>query len=548
MASRENEIIRPKANYHPSVWGDQFLIYNEQEVQAEVDQIIGSLKEEVRKQLLIGLDDPTKHTDLLKLVDVIQRLGIAYQFEMEIDQALQHIHTVYGDHWKGGSTFIWFRLLRSHGFYVSCDIFNDAKDNTGSFKESLTDNVESLLELYEATYMSVQGEAVLDDAHAFAKAHLEKIANDPLQRNSFLSRRILEALEQPIHRRLPRINALRFIPIYEQQVSHNDSLLRLAKLDFNRVQSVHKKELSQLSKWWKDFDAPKNAPYMRDRLVEGYFWGTGVYFEPQYSDSRIFWVKSFMVAALLDDTYDSYGTFEELEIFTKAVERWSMTCMDTLPDYMKKMYKTLLDIYDELEETMEKKGKTYHLNYAKDTMKEFVRYQMVEAKWRNEGYIPTVEEHKSVAFLSCGYKMLITAALVGMGDIITEDSFKWVSTFPPLVKASSAVCRIMDDIVGHKEEQEREHVASSVESYMKQHDVTNEENAYEFLYQQVEDRWKEMNWELLTCKDVPMPVMTWVINQVRVMDLLYKYDDTYTRVGEELINNIKQCFVHSMTV
>ncbi|PWA58326.1 germacrene D synthase [Artemisia annua] len=547
MSPKQDEVIRPLANFHPSLWGDQFLIYDE-EVQPEVVQIIESLKEEVRKELLIDLDDPTKHTDLLKLVDVIQRLGIAYHFEMEIYQALMHIYNVYGDRWNRGSPFIWFRLLRGQGFYVSSDIFNDFKDETGSFKESLTHDVESLLELYEATYMSVQGEAVLDDARAFTKAHLEKIAKDPIQCNSSLSRRILEALEQPIHRRLPRMNALRYVPFYEQQVSHNNSLLRLAKLDFNRVQSMHKKELSQLSKWWKGFDAPKNLPYMRDRLVEGYFWATGVFFEPQYSNSRIFWVKSFMMAAVLDDTYDSYGTFEELDIFTKAVERWSMTCMDTLPDYMKMIYKALLDIYDELEETMEKEGKAYQLNYAKETMKEFIRYQMMEAKWKNDGYIPTVEEHKSVAFLSCGYKMLVTAALVRTGDIITEESFKWIDTFPPVVKASSAVCRIMDDIVGHKEEQQRGHVASSVESHMKQHDLTNVEKVYDFLNQQVEDGWKEMNLESLICKDVPTPVITWVINHARVMDLLYKYDDTFTRVGEELKDNIKQCFIHAMSV
>lgn len=99
-----------------------------------------------------------------------------------------------------------------------------------------------------------------------------------------------------------------------------------------------------------------------------------------------------------------------------------------------------------------------------------------------------------------------------------------------------------------QEEQEREHVASSVESYMKQHDVTNVEKVYDFLNQQVEDKWKEMNLESLKCKDVPMPVITRLVNLARVMDVLYKYDDTYTRVGEELKDNIKQCFVHSMSV
>ncbi|GKF38967.1 germacrene D synthase, partial [Tanacetum coccineum] len=136
------------------------------------------------------------------------------------------------------------------------------------------------------------------------------------------------------------------------------------------------------------------------------------------------------MSTVLDDTYDAYGTFKELEIFTKAVQRWSITCINSLPDYMKLIYKALLDIYEELEEIMEKERKT--------------------TKWRNEGYIPTIEEHKSVAFLSCGYKMLTTTSFVGMGDMVTEDSFKWVCTNPPLVKALSTICRIMDDIVGHK--------------------------------------------------------------------------------------------------
>ena len=75
---------------------------------------------------------------------------------------------------------------------------------------------------------------------------------------------------------------------------------------------------------------------------------------------------------------------------------------------------------------------------------------MTEATWRNEGYIPTLEEHQSITFMSCGYKMLTIASFVGMGDIITDDSFKWVLTNPPLIKASSEICRIMDDVVGHK--------------------------------------------------------------------------------------------------
>lgn len=106
-----------------------------------------------------------------------------------------------------------------------------------------------MLELYEATFMRVKGEVVLDEALLFTKTHLEKLAKDPVRCNSTLSIHIQETLKHPIQRRLPRLEALHYIPFYQKQASCNESLLQLSKLGFNLLQSLHKKELSELSKY-----------------------------------------------------------------------------------------------------------------------------------------------------------------------------------------------------------------------------------------------------------------------------------------------------------
>ena len=56
----------------------------------------------------------------------------------------------------------------------------------------------------------------------------------------------------------------------------------------------------------------------------------------------------------------------------------------------------------------------------------------------------------SNALVSCGYSMLITTSFVGMGDIATEEAFDWVFSDPKMVRASSVICRLMDDIVSNE--------------------------------------------------------------------------------------------------
>ncbi|KAF5764308.1 putative alpha-isocomene synthase [Helianthus annuus] len=513
MSVKQEDAKRPTTIFPPNVWGDQFLVYDQSK----------ELKEKGKKEILRALDTPAEHTNLLKLVDAVERLGIDYHFEEDINQVLQHLYDTYGDNWNGGATSVWFRIMRQHGFFVSSDIFKSYKGKDGAFKDPLKNDIEAL---------------------AFTRGRLENISKDTSLSNS---KQIQEALTQPLHKRVPRLEAVRYIPFYQQLTSHNESLIKLAKLGFNQLQSLHKKELSQIYKWWKGFDVPTNIPYARNRLVECYFWSSCVYIEPRYSESRMFLAKVLSMETLLDDTYDAYGTLKELEIFTEAIKRWSITSIDGLPRCMQLIYQMLLDLYGDMEKILIKMGQAHHLNYIREAMMEYIGCYMKEARWANAWYIPTVEEHKEVTTVSSGYKFTLIASFAAMGDVITDETFKWALTMPPLARSCCVLCRVMDDIVTHKEEQERMHVASGIQCYMKEHDVT-EQHVYDLFNEKVEEAWKEMNLESLRCKDVEMPVIMRVINLARAVDVLYKNKDHYTHVDEELISHINSLVVDAIVI
>ncbi|KAF7129345.1 hypothetical protein RHSIM_Rhsim10G0194800 [Rhododendron simsii] len=202
--------------------------------------------------------------------------------------------------------------------------------------------------------------------------------------------------------------------------------------------------------WWKDLDFARKLPFARDRVVECYFWILEVYFEPQYFRARRILTKVTALTSIIDDIYDVYGTLEELVLFTDAIERWEKSALDQLPEYMKLCYQALLDVYNMIDEEMAKDGRSYRAIYAKSAMNKLVRAYLEEAKWCHEGYVPSIEEYMRVALVTCGYKMLATTSLVGMGDLVTEEGFKWVSSDPLILEAASVICRLMDDMVGHK--------------------------------------------------------------------------------------------------
>ncbi|KAK1584347.1 hypothetical protein Q3G72_032215 [Acer saccharum] len=99
-----------------------------------------------------------------------------------------------------------------------------------------------MLSLYEASHLRLHGEEILEEALAVSKAHLIKSLADE-KSSPHLAEQIINALELPLQKSIPRLEALKFISFYEQEESRSDTLLLFAKLDFNWLQLLHQQEL-----------------------------------------------------------------------------------------------------------------------------------------------------------------------------------------------------------------------------------------------------------------------------------------------------------------
>jgi isoprene synthase len=135
---------------------------------------------------------------------------------------------------------------RIHPCFNHVDIFKSFLDQHGHFKASLGNDVKGMLSLYEASFLSYEGEQILDDANAFTTFHLNSLHEHTS--DEILLEQVNHALlELPLHHRIQRLEARWYIESYSRRKDANQVLLEAATLDFNIVQSTLQKDIQELS-------------------------------------------------------------------------------------------------------------------------------------------------------------------------------------------------------------------------------------------------------------------------------------------------------------
>ncbi|CAK9161376.1 unnamed protein product [Ilex paraguariensis] len=410
----------------------------EEKYVSQIDQLKGEMK-----CLINGVMDPLAK---LELIDAVQRLGLKYQFEKEIKKAVTSIYEDSNNAWLRDDIYaiaLQFRILRQHGCNVSQDVFERFLwDKTGGFKTSFCEDVKGLLSLYEASFFGFEGETIMDEAKTFTTTHLKDIKGDI---PPSLARKVGHALDMPLHWRLERVEARWFIDTYEQEQNMNPILLRLAKLDYNIVQSVYQKEARKLASWWVDTNLNKMS-FARDRLVEHYFWSIGTVSEPQYGPFRFMTTKIICFITIIDDIYDVYGSLEELELFTDLVDRWDINGIDKLPCNIKTC---LLAMYNTSNEigywTLKEQGFNI-IPYLSKAWADICKAFLKEAKWYHGGYKPTLEEYLENAVVSISVPLILLCCCLLTTNKITQEALDYIDKLPSIMRYSSMIVRLTDDL------------------------------------------------------------------------------------------------------
>ncbi|KAJ1691542.1 hypothetical protein LUZ63_015697 [Rhynchospora breviuscula] len=515
-----------------SVWGDYFTTYTPPNVEPKelMEQRIKELKEEVKVILKSTTDD----TELMSYVDTIERLGIGYHFVNEIDNALSYLHNIKLDNNGLEHVALRFRLLRQHGFYVSTDVFCKFKDSDGNFDKNLRKDARGLLSLYNAGYLAFPGETVLNEAISFTRGHLKSKANDL---DSPLKRQVLRALNTPLRRMVPRIEAMYYIEEYMEEKKRNDTLLKLATMDYNLLQRLHLEELKDLSLWWKELDMSENLTYSRDRLVENYFWALSEYYEPHYSRARVMVTKYWTMLTLLDDTFDVYGTYEECKLLTDAFHRWDdQKAINCLPKYLRGFYHKFINTINGLQDKLEPSEK-YLVSYLIRETQRLVDCYMQELEWHAKRQVPTFDERKKPAIDGNAGSIVVCGPLLGMGKVVTEDAIRWLTSLPDVVMAATEICRYNDEAISYEREKNAGQGPTTIACYMIEHNLRKDEAALQFEYF-ADESWKKMNRAFLRPTNAPVELLDRILNYGRMCSRELLVGFTYGSKLKEIIGSL----------
>ncbi|CAI0468040.1 unnamed protein product [Linum tenue] len=424
--------------------------------------------------------------ETLVLIDAVQRLGIDYHFQETIEAVLhdEFCATAAADRRREDGLFevsLMFRLLRQQGHHISSDVFNKFKNQEGKFQPRLLghQNVQALIQLYEASQWMAPGEDILHEAGEFSAHRLRSWISPNLSQyysvvNDIMGllateEAVANALKHPYHRSIPRLVIKDYLSSFggtitsKKQSRYVETLKDLAKLDLKMNQAVHQKELDQLSRWWDEVGLGTSVG--RDQLLaKASAWPMATLRGSKLAEYRVELAKIISIVYLINDIFDMYGSLDDLALFTEAITRWLRT-----------------------------------------------------------GECPKSDEYLRTGMVTSGAPLMLVHFFYMLGTGLTEENVRLVdSDEPPLISPVAKIMRLSDDLSSMYEE-DVGYDGSYVDCYLKENPGLSVHEARKHVVDMIEDTWKQLNYEYLS-PAIPFPTgfMKVVVDSAKMVPLMYE--------------------------
>ncbi|XP_059313802.1 terpineol synthase, chloroplastic-like isoform X2 [Lycium ferocissimum] len=527
--------IRRSGNYQPSIW--DYTHIQSLKNQYSSENFIRR-RDELKMEVKIMLNDRNmKPLDQLEIIDNLQRLGLSYHFEDEIYSIM---NIIYGknseklskrDHLYAKA--LEFRLLRQHGFNIS---------QAGH----CTEDTKGMLYLYEASFLATEGENELELARTLTEKHLRVYLENKNYMDQNLAELVHHALELPLHWRMLRLEARWFINFYKKRQDMIPFLLELASLDFNIVQAAHVEDLKYVSRWWKETCLAENLPFGRDRLVENFFWTVGVNFLPPYGYFRRIATKVNALVTTIDDVYDVFGTLDELQIFTDAIQRWNINELDKLPDIMKMCYFALDNFINEVAGDAFEEHGIFILPYLRNAWTNLCNSYLREAKWYHSQYTPTMEEYMDNAWISITAPVILVHAYFLVANPVNKEALHYLENYHDIIRCSALILRLANDLGTSSDELKRGDVPKSIQCYMNE-TKASEEEARQHIRVLISQTWKKMNEAHDTARHpFPKIYVKCAMSLARMAQCMYQHGDGHGGNNSTTTNRIMALLFESI--
>lgn len=124
--------------------------------------------------------------------------------------------------------------------------------------------------------------------------------------------------------------------------------------------------------------------------------------------------------------------------------------IDLLPDYLKLVYKCVMDFTEEFEREAEKQNKAYMVPLYIEEMKRAGRAFAQEQKWvREQQNLPSFEEYMTHTQIT-GLMYVISIVAMTVNKTATKEILEWVQSDSDVFLYTSYTGRLLGDLATYK--------------------------------------------------------------------------------------------------